>query len=133
MEGRRKNGVPSDAFLSNRPRTTTTLGIEQGIIFRKIQCLLPVDNLSVSVMGILSTEGRPADQALKHDGSDGPPVTAEGVALASKDLRGNVIRGTNGRVSDTPTRLTPRVDLSAAHSKIDLIQRDRVAIVARFV
>ena len=95
--------------------------------------MLPADNLSVSVMGILSTEGWPADQALKHDGSDGPPVTAEGVALASKDLRGNVIGGTNGRISDAPTRLAPRADLSAAHSEIDLIHCDRVTVIARFI
>ena len=95
VEDGRKNGVPSDTFLCGWPRTTTTLGIKQGIIIGEIQRLSPVDNLSVGVMGILGTEWRPADQAFKHDSSDGPPVTAEGVALASEDLRGDVVRCTN--------------------------------------
>lgn len=119
-----KNSVPSDAFLRNGPRTTTTFGIEQGVIFREIQRLPPIDNLSVGVMGILSTERRPADQTFKHDSSNRPPVTAEGVALASEDLRGDVVGCANGRIGDATARLTPCIDLSTAHSEIDLIERD---------
>ena len=124
MEDGPRYHVPPDAVLRDRPRLATALGIKQGIVFGEIQCLPPIDNLSVSVMGILGTEGRPADQTLKHDSSDGPPITTEGVALASEDLRCDVVGGTNRGVSDATTRLTPRIDLSAAHGEIDLIERD---------
>lgn len=83
--------------------------------------MLPVDNLPVGVMGVLGTERRPADQALKHDSSHGPPITAKGVALSIEDLRSDVVRGTNGGVSDATTRLAPCKDLSAAHGEVDLI------------
>ena len=83
--------------------------------------MLPVDNLSVGVMSVLGTEWRPADQAFEHDSSNRPPVTAEGVALASEDFGGDVVGGPNSGVSETPTRLAPCIDLSAAHSEIDLI------------
>ena len=83
--------------------------------------MLPVNNLPVGVMGVFGTEGRPADQALEHDSSHGPPVTAEGVALAVEDLGSDVVGGTNRGVSDATTRLAPRKDLSAAHGQIDLI------------
>ena len=106
-----RDHVPSDAFLRDRPRRTAIFGFSQGIIFREVQCLLPVDNLSVGIMRVLGTEGRPADQALKHDSSDGPPVTAEGVALAIEDFGSDVVGGTNGRVSDATTRLAPSVHL----------------------
>ena len=95
--------------------------------------MLPIDNLSVGVMGILGAEGRPANQALKHDRSDGPPITAKGVALTSEDLGGDVVGGTNSGVSDATTGLTPCIDLAAAHGKINLIQCNRVAIVARLL
>lgn len=115
------NNVPSNAFLRAGPGITAKVGIEQGIIIGEIQRLLPVDNLPVGVMGVLGTERRPADQALKHDSSHGPPVTAEGVALAIEDLGGDVVGGTNGGVSDATTRLAPRIDLSAAHGEINLV------------
>ena len=72
-------------------------------------------------MGILGTEGRPADQALKHDSSHRPPVTAEGVALPIEDLGSDVVGGTNGGIGEATTRLAPCIDLSAAHGEIDLI------------
>ncbi len=83
--------------------------------------MFPIHNLSIGVMGIFGTEGRPADQALKHDGSNRPPVTAEGIALTSEDLGGDIVRRTNGGVGDATTRLAPCVDLSAAHGEIYLI------------
>lgn len=83
--------------------------------------MLPVDDLPVGVMGVFGTKGRPADQALEHDSSHGPPVTAKGVALSIEDLRSDVVGSTNGRVGDATTRLAPCKDLSAAHGEIDLI------------
>lgn len=57
--------------------------------------LFPIDDLAVGLVGVLSAEGRPADEALEHDGSDRPPIAAEGVALASENLRGDVVWSSN--------------------------------------
>lgn len=109
-EGGLGDYILSDAVLRDRPRRTTAIfGFSQGIIFREVQCLLPVDNLSIGVMGVLGTERGPAYQALKHDGSNGPPVTAEGVALAIEDFGSDVVGGANGGVSEATPRLAPCV------------------------
>lgn len=102
--------VLSDAVLRNRPRRSTTIfGFSQGIVFREVQCLLPIDNLSIRVMGVLGTERGPTYQALKHDSSNGPPVAAEGIALAIEDFRSDIVGGTNGGVSEATPRLAPCV------------------------
>lgn len=70
----------------------------KGDVVGKVQCLSPVDNLAVRVMAILGAERGPADQALKHDGTQGPPITIKGVAVASEDFGSDVIGSSDGRV-----------------------------------
>ena len=80
-------------------------------------------------MRVFSTERRPADQTFEHDGSDRPPVATKSIAISSEDLRCNVVGSTNGGISESPTGLTPCIDLATiANGEVDLVQRDRVTI-----
>lgn len=98
-------------------------------VIREVQGLAPVDDLSVSIVGILSTERRPADLTFKHDSTQAPPVTVLSVAVTTEDLRGNVIGRTNGGVGHKTTRLTPVVDdTSVANREVDLVKVDRITI-----
>ena len=102
----------------------------QLLIRREGEVSRPIDDLAVGVVRLLSTERRPADEALEHDSAHTPPVTALVVALATEDLGGDVIRGTNSRVSQLPARLAPGVDLVAIrYRQLNLIDADRVAIL----
>lgn len=104
--------------------------IAQRNIFGEVESLPPIDDLAVSVVRIFGTERRPADQTFKHDGSNGPPVTAECVAFASKNLGCNIIRGSDCGVGHLAARFSPRVDLaSIAYSEVDLIETDRMPII----
>lgn len=50
--------------------------------------------------------------------------------MAGEDLGGNVIRGTDGRVSQLTARLAPRIHLSTvADCELDLIKGDGLAVV----
>lgn len=73
------------------------------LVWWEVKITRPVDNLSVGVVRLLGAEWWPADQALKHDGADTPPIAAVVVTLTSKDFGGNVIGGTNGRVGKLTT------------------------------
>lgn len=104
------------------------LGTQCNII-REVQRLSPVDNFPISVMTVLSAERRPTDEALEHDGSQRPPIAIKRVALAGEDFGGDVVRGSDSRVSHDPTGFSPVVDLRpVAHSEVDLINGDRVPI-----
>lgn len=112
--------VPSDQILS--------LGTQLDVI-REVESLAPVNNLPVSIMGILSTERGPADLAFKHNSTQAPPVTVLSVAVATEDLRRDVVGRANRGVGHKPTRLTPVVnDTSVANCEIDLIKVDRITI-----
>jgi len=98
-------------------------------VVREVKSLAPVDNLLVRLSAILCTEGGPADQAFEHDSTHAPPVAAECVALPAEDLRGDVIRSADGRVSHHTARFAPHVDLRAvADGEVDLVEGDGVAI-----
>lgn len=97
-----------------------------------MQVSWPVNDLAVGVVGFLGAERRPADQALEHDGSDTPPVTAIVVALSAEDLGSDVVWSTDGRVGELATRLAPSVDLVAvAHGELDLVEGDGLAVCLR--
>lgn len=80
-----------------------TGGVTQWNILREVESLTPVDDLAVGVMRIFGAERGPADQTFEHNGSNGPPVAAESVAFARKNLRGDVIRGSDGGVGHLST------------------------------
>lgn len=112
----RGDGLPSDKVLS----FGTNL-----LIGREVQVSGPIDNLPVSVMGLLGTEWRPADQTLKHDGTNTPPIATVVIALTGEDFRGNVIRSSDSGVGKLTTRFAPSVDLIAvADSQLDLVDGD---------
>lgn len=96
--------------------------------------LFPVDDFAVGVVRILGAKGWPANQTFEHDSTDRPPITAEGVASAGEDLRGDVVRCANGGVCENTARFAPCVDLCAvADGQIDLVQRNRLPIFALFL
>lgn len=107
--------------------------IAKGDIVGEVESFAPIDNLSVGIVRVFSAERRPADQALKHDGANGPPVAAERVAFAGKDLRSDVVRRSDCRVCHNAARFTPCVDLIAvADCEVDLIDVDGMAVVFGF-
>jgi hypothetical protein len=92
---------------------------------------LPVHNLPIRVVCLLRAERRPADQTLKHDGAQTPPITAIIVSFSTEDLRRNVIRGANSGVRELSTGFAPCVDLlTVADGKLDLVEVDGIAVVA---
>ena len=81
-------------------------------------------------MGLLGAERRPADETLKHDGTNRPPIAAKVGSLAAEDLWRNVVGCTDSGVSQLTTRLPPCVDLcSVADCQLDLVHVHRVAVV----
>lgn len=89
---------------------------------RKVESVGPVHNLFISIMWIVSTERRPADKTLEHDGSHRPPVAAKWIALPAKNFWGDVVRGSNGGIGHDTTGFPPCVDLpTVGDSEIDLI------------
>jgi hypothetical protein len=91
--------------------------------------LAPVDDLTVGVVSILSTERRPSNLALEHDCTQAPPITILTVTMTTKDFRSNVVRSTNRGISHDSTRLSPIIDdASIAYSEVDLVQIDRIAV-----
>jgi hypothetical protein len=105
------------------------------LVRREVQMPWPVHNLAVGVMRFIGTERRPANEAFKHDGTNGPPIAAIVVALAAEDFRGNVIRSTDRGVCELTTRFTPGIDLLAvANGQLNLVQVHRIPVVtARLV
>lgn len=91
----------------------------------------PVDNLAIRLVRLVGTERGPANQALEHDGANGPPIAAVVVTPATEDLRGDVVGRSDRRIGKLTTGLSPFVDLSAvANSELDLVKGDRVAVLA---
>lgn len=114
-------GVPSDKVLC--------FGA-QLLIWREVEIPRPVDNLAISVVRLFSAERRPADETLKHNRTHAPPITAKVVALAAEDLGSNVIRRTDGGVSQLTPGLAPGVDLVAVgDGELNLVDGDGVAIL----
>lgn len=70
-------------------------------------------DLLVCIRSIFSTEWRPANKALEHDGTNRPPIAEIGISLTIEDLGGDIVWGAHRRVSHCATGLTPRVDLPA--------------------
>ena len=98
-------------------------------VFREVEGVLPVDDLAVRIVRIFGTERRPADETLEHNCASRPPVAGEGVALAAENLRGDVVRRSDSRVSHDATGFTPGIDLGAvANGEVDLVEGDRVAV-----
>lgn len=82
------------------------------------------------VVWLFGAEWRPPDHALEHDGAERPPITAEGVSLSTKDFRCDVVWCPDRRVCHPSAGLAPRVNLATvAHGEIDLVERNRVAVV----
>ena len=91
--------------------------------------MAPVDDLTVGVVSILSTERGPSNLALEHDRTQAPPITILTVTMTTEDFRSNVVRSTNGGISHDSTRLSPIIDdASIAYSEVDLVKVDRVAV-----
>lgn len=63
----------------------------QLLIWWEVKMAWPVDNLAVSIVGLLGTERWPANQTLEHDCTNAPPVTTEIVSFAAENLGGNVV------------------------------------------
>lgn len=98
-------------------------------VLREVQCVLPIDDLTIRIMRVLRTERRPTDKAFEHDRSDGPPVATEGIALTTEDLRCNVVGRPYGRVGHDTARFAPSIDLATvADGEVDLVKRNRVAV-----
>ena len=92
--------------------------------------MAPIDDLFISLPTILCAEWRPPDQAFEHDSTHTPPVTAERIALPTKNLRGDVIWSTDGRVSHNTAGFPPVIDLaSIAYSEVNLVESDGMAVV----
>ena len=101
----------------------------EGDVVREVERLAPVDNLPIRVVAVLGTERRPADQTLEHDGTQRPPITVEGVALAREDLGRDVVGRTDGRVGHHTARFPPIIDLRpVADREVDLIDGDRISV-----
>lgn len=123
--GRGQGFSPPDQILS--------LDAELDVV-GEVERLAPIDNLAVRVVAVLGAERRPADQALEHDGAQRPPVAVERVAVPGEDLGRDVVGGSDGRVGHQPPRAPPVVDLGpVADRQVDLVDGDRVAVVARLV
>ena len=113
--------IPSNEVLSVRAKLD---------ILWEVQSLAPVDDLTVGVVSILSTEWWPSDLTLKHNRTQTPPITIIGIAMTSENLWCNVIRSTNCGVSHNSARLSPIVDnTTIANRQVDLVQADRVTVV----
>jgi hypothetical protein len=98
-------------------------------IFREVKRLAPVDDLSVGIMGIFSTERRPADLTFKHNRTKTPPVAVVRVAVTAEDLRSNVVRSTNSGISHESPGLSPIIDhATIADSKVDLVKIDGITV-----
>lgn len=101
------------------------------LVGREVEVAGPVYDLAVGVVRLLSAERRPADKALEHDGTDGPPIAAVVVTLSTEDLGSDVVGCTDSGVRQLTTGLAPAVDLcTVADRELDLIDGDRVAVVA---
>lgn len=101
------------------------------LVGREVEVAGPVDDLAVGVVRLLSAERRPADEALEHDGTDGPPIAAVVVTLSAEDLGSDIVGCTDGGVRQLTTGLAPAVDLcTVADRELDLIDGNRVAVVA---
>lgn len=112
--------IPSNEILSFRTKLN---------ILGEVERLTPVDNLPISVVGILSTERRPANLTLKHDRSQRPPITIVGIAVAAEDLRCDIIRGTDCGIGHNSSRLSPIVDrTSIADREINLVKVHRISV-----
>src|SRR5688572_17201712 len=63
------------------------LGLDtQSDIIGEVQSLSPVHDLTVRVVAVLGAERRPANKALEHNRSEGPPIAVERVTMASENL-----------------------------------------------
>lgn len=67
-------------------------------LLRELQERRPLDDLLVRIARVLRAEGRPADEALEEDGTEGPPVAFLSVAFLDKDLWSNVVWRADGGV-----------------------------------
>lgn len=107
-----------------------TGGITKSNVFREVEVFAPVDDFAIGVVRVFGAEGRPTDETLEHDCANGPPVTAECIAFPGEDFRGDVIRGSDGRVCHDASRFAPSIDLAAiANCKINLVEVDGNAVV----
>lgn len=96
---------------------------------REVQGVGPVNDLTVRIVGVFGAERGPTDQAFEHNGPHGPPVAAEGIASAAKDLRCDVIWSAHRGICHNAARLAPGVDLNPiADGQVDLVKRDRVPV-----
>ena len=83
---------------------------------------LPVHDLPIRIVWLLSAERRPTDQALEHDRPNTPPVATKIVPLAAENLGCNVVWRTDGRIGELTPRLAPGIDLVAiGHRELDLV------------
>ena len=119
-----------DGIKSSPANQVLGFGAELDVV-GEVERLSPVDNLAIRVVAVFGAEGRPADQALKHDGTERPPIAVERIAMTSEDFRRNIIRGAHGRICHQSSRTSPVVNLGPiANSQADLIDGNRVAVVA---
>lgn len=80
-------------------------------------------------MSILSTERGPSYLTFKHDCPQTPPVTIRSISIPGENLRSNVIRCPDRRVSHDPTWFPPVVyGTSVSHCEVNLIQSDGVPV-----
>lgn len=68
-------------------------------IFRDRKVILPVNDLLVRFVGRLGAKRRVADEAFEHDGAERPPVAFVTITLLQEDLRCDVVRSSDCRVS----------------------------------
>lgn len=100
------------------------------MVRREVQVARPVDNLAVGVVSFFSTERWPADQTLKHDCANTPPIAAFVIASSAEDLGCDVVGSANSRKGQLTTRLSPGVDLfPIGNCELDLVYAHRVAIL----
>lgn len=123
-----QNKVRAGLLLDVPSNEMLCLGAQRDVV-REVEGLSPVHDLSVRVVAVFGAEGRPAHKTFEHDGTQGPPVAVECVAVTGEDLGGDIVRRSDRRVRHQSSRASPVVNLSAvADCQVNLVNSNRVAV-----
>lgn len=82
---------PKSNFEQNAPSDEVLRYGVKLLVRGEVEVARPVDNLAIRLVRLVGTERGPANQALEHDGANGPPIAAVVVTPATEDLRGDVV------------------------------------------
>lgn len=92
---------------------------------REPETLAPVYDFPVRIRRLFGAEWGPPHEAFEHDRTDRPPITQIGIALSIEYFGCNIVRGSDGRISHSPTRFSPSIDLATiGHSQVDSVREE---------